>query len=77
VVVNNGAVFTVYDETKQAAQDRADVVALRLQTATHNMGGRPLPSATVRSSGMAVTLYLEQQAIVTVTDADAEASGRT
>lgn len=77
VVVNDTAVFTLYDETKQAAQDRADVVSLRLQNTTYHMGGRPLPKATVRSSGSAVTLYLDEHPIVTVSDTDAEATGKT
>lgn len=77
VVVNDSAVFTVYDETRQAAQDRADVVSLRLQNITYHMGGRPLPKATTRSSGSSVTLYLDSRPVVTVTDADAEATGKT
>jgi small-conductance mechanosensitive channel len=77
VVVNEAALFNVYDDTRGAAQARADVVALRLEAATHHLGPGPLPSAVVRSSPQAVTLYLSGKPIITVSDADAQAAGKT
>ena len=77
---NNQILFPVHTFGDEPAQDRADLANLRLSTALRGLfADRPsaqVPEATVGEQQGQTVLLLDQKLLLTVTEADADASGK-
>ena len=80
VQFNNQILFSVHTLGEEPAQDRADLANLRLAEALRGLfAGRSagqVPEATVGEQSGQTVLLLNQKLLLTVTEADADASGR-
>ena len=80
VQVNNQILFAVHTFGDERAQDRADLANLRLAEALRQAFGprasSQIPEATVGEQEGQIVLLLDGKLLLTVTEADAEASGK-
>ena len=80
VQVDNQILFSVHTSGEQQAQDRADLANLRLNEAlrdiTAGRGSGPVPQANVGVQNGQTVLLLGPKLLLTVTDADTDATGK-
>jgi small-conductance mechanosensitive channel len=75
VTLDNKNVFSVSAESQNKAEDRADLVSLRLNKSLAGaMEAGAMPSVTVRTVGADTVIYLGDQPLLTVTQEDTEAA---
>ena len=78
VTLNGSRVFRIYSATQNAAQDRADLVTLRLSQALNKTEPTDAPPAvTTKVVGGETVILLDGRAVLTVTQEDATASGES
>ncbi len=78
VALNGSRVFDIYAATQNAAQDRADLVSLRLAQALQKTEPTdPPPPVTTQVVGGETVILLADRAVLTVTQEDAAANGET
>lgn len=78
VTLNGSRVFDIYAATQNAAQDRADLVTLRLAQALQKTEPtEPPPPVTTQVVGGETVILLADRAVLTVTQEDADANNES
>lgn len=78
VAIGGRTLFIVYGQTQSDAQDRADLVTLRLEKVLPTLGpDHPPPSVDIRSIDQQLCIMLDGKELISVTDLDSKASGQT